>query len=79
MNIPSGTRLGWLGEGPLFKSDSNKRWRAKMGSLSITPHLTFKISLMKMFCVGAYDPVQGLICLLASRFKIKPNVKVFLL
>ena len=31
---------------------------------------------MKMFCAGACDPVQGLICLLASRFKIKPNVKV---
>ena len=79
MNIPSDTRLGWLGEGPLFKSDSNKCWRAKMGSLFITPHLPFKISLMKMFRVGTCDPVQGLNCLLASRFKIKPNVKVFLL
>ena len=45
MYIPSDTRLEWLGEGPLFKSDSNKRWRAKMGSLLITPHLPFKISL----------------------------------
>ena len=38
-------RLEWLGEGPLFKSDSNKRWRAKMGPLLIAPHLPFKISL----------------------------------
>ena len=30
MYTPSDTRLEWLGEGPLFKSDSNKRWRAKM-------------------------------------------------
>ena len=74
--------LGWLGEGPLFKSDSNKRWRAIMGPLLITPHLPFKISLslnMKMFRAGPCHPVQGLICLIASRFKIKPNVKVFLL
>ena len=27
---PSDTRLEWLGEGLLFKLDSNKRWRAKM-------------------------------------------------
>ena len=26
----SDTRLEWLGEGLLFKLDSNKRWRAKM-------------------------------------------------
>ena len=36
------TRLEWLEEGPLFKSDSNKRWRAKMGPLLIAPHLLFK-------------------------------------
>ena len=30
MYTPSDTRLEWLGEGPLFKSDSIKRWRAKM-------------------------------------------------
>ena len=29
MYTPSDTRLEWLGEGPLFESDSNKRWRAK--------------------------------------------------
>ena len=82
MNIPSDTRLRWPGEGPLFKSDSNKRWRAKMGPLLITPHLPFKISLSlnnENVCAGACDSVQRLICLLASRFKIKPNVKVFLL
>ena len=33
MYTPSDTRLEWLGEGPLFKSDSNKRWRAKMQPL----------------------------------------------
>ena len=26
----SGARLEWLGEGLLFKLDSNKRWRAKI-------------------------------------------------
>ena len=45
MYITSDTRLEWLGEGPLFKSDSNKRWRAKMGPLLITLHLPFKINL----------------------------------
>ena len=30
MYTPSDTRLEWLGEGLLFKLDSNKRWRAKM-------------------------------------------------
>ena len=30
--------------------------------------------MIKMFRAGAPDPVQGLICLLASRSKIKPNV-----
>ena len=29
MYTPSDTRLEWLGEGPLFKSDSNKHWRTK--------------------------------------------------
>ena len=43
MYIPSDTRLEWLGEGPLFKSDSNKHWRDKMGPLLITPHLPFEI------------------------------------
>ena len=32
-----------------------------------------------MFCAGAPDPVQSLICLLASRSKAKPNVKAFLI
>ena len=53
-----------------------------MGPLLITPHLPFKINLslkIKMFRAGAPEPVQGLICLLASRSEIKPNVKVFLL
>ena len=44
MYITSDTRLEWFGEGPLFKSDSNKYWRVKMGPLLITPHLPFKIS-----------------------------------
>ena len=39
------TRLEWLGEEPLFKSDSSKRWRAKMGPLLIAQHLPFKINL----------------------------------
>ena len=30
MYTPSDTRLEWLGEGPLFKLDSNKHWRPKM-------------------------------------------------
>ena len=34
MHTPSDTRLEWLGEGPIFKSDSDKRWRAKMQPLS---------------------------------------------
>ena len=33
MYTPSDTRLEWLGKGPLFKSDLNKRWRAKMQPL----------------------------------------------
>ena len=33
MHTPSDTRLKWLGEGPLFKSDSNKHWMAKMQPL----------------------------------------------
>ena len=33
MYTPSDTSLEWLGEGPLFKSDSNKRWRPKMQPL----------------------------------------------
>ena len=33
MDTPSDTRLEWLGEGPLFKSDSNKCWKAKMQPL----------------------------------------------
>ena len=35
MHTSSDTRLEWLarGEGPLFKSDSNKRWMAKMQPL----------------------------------------------
>ena len=45
MYIPSDTRLNWLGEGPLFKSDLNKSWRAKMRPLLIIPHLPFKINL----------------------------------
>ena len=31
------TRLEWLGDGPLFESDSNKRQGAKMGSLFELP------------------------------------------
>ena len=30
LDVYSGTRLEWLGEGLLFKLDSNKRWRAEM-------------------------------------------------
>ena len=30
MEYTSDTRLEWVGEGLLFKLDSNKRWRAKM-------------------------------------------------
>ena len=30
MYAPSDTRLEWLGQGLLFKLDSNKCWRAKM-------------------------------------------------
>ena len=48
----------------------------------MTPHLPFKINLSfnnQNFREGARDPGHGLICLLASRSKIKPNVKVFLL
>ena len=33
MYTPSDTRLEWLREGPLFKLDSNKHWRAKMQPL----------------------------------------------
>ena len=33
MYTPSDTRLEWLGEGVLFKLDSNKCWRAKMQPL----------------------------------------------
>ena len=33
MYILSDTRVEWLGEGPLFKLDSNKHWRAKMQPL----------------------------------------------
>ena len=33
MYTPSDARLEWLGEGSLFKTDSNKRWTAKMKPL----------------------------------------------
>ena len=33
MYTPSDTRLEWLGAGPLFKSVSNKRWKAKVQPL----------------------------------------------
>ena len=33
MYTPSNIRLTWLGEGPLFKSDSIKRWSTKMQPL----------------------------------------------
>ena len=34
MYTPSDTRLEWLGEGLLFKLDSNKRWMTKMQPIS---------------------------------------------
>ena len=45
MYTSSDTRLEWPGEGPLFRSDSNKHWGVKTGPLLITPHLPFKINL----------------------------------
>ena len=37
MYTSSDTRLGWPGKGPLFESDSNKRWGAKTGPLFESP------------------------------------------
>ena len=37
MYTSSDTGLGWPGKGPLFESDSSKRWEAKTGPLFESP------------------------------------------
>ena len=51
-----------------------------MGQLLITPlcHLkSISVLIIKMFRAGAPDPVQGLVCLLASQSKKKPKSRFF--
>ena len=59
MYTPSNTKLEWLGEGALFKSGLNKRWRAKMQP----PFESYSGSLLKsgMGPLARYDNHQEII------------------
>ena len=53
MYTSSDTRLEWLGDGPLFESDSNKCQEAKMGPLFESPPEPFlKSGLQSLFRYG---------------------------
>ena len=55
MYTSSDTRLEWLGDGPLFESDSNKRQGAKMGPLfESPPRPLLKSGLRPLFRYGTH-------------------------
>ena len=60
MYTSSDTRLEWLGDGPLFESDSNKRQGAKMGPLfESPPRPLVKSGLQSLFRYGTYQTISG--------------------
>ena len=60
MYISSDTRLEWLGEGPLFESDSNKRQGAQMGPLfESPPRPLLKSGLQPLFRYGTHQTISG--------------------
>ena len=57
MYTPSGTKMEWLGELPLFKSDLNKRCRAKMGPLFESTCAIIEVRLVPLF--GTHQTISG--------------------
>ena len=60
MYTSSDTRLEWLGEGPLFESDSNKSQGAKIRPLcKPPPRPSLKSSLQPLFRYGTHQIISG--------------------
>ena len=60
MYTSSDTRFEWPGEGPLLKSDSNKRQGAKTGPLSESPpRPLLKSGLQRLFRYGIHQTISG--------------------
>ena len=60
MYTSSDKRLEWLGEGPLFELDSNKRQGARTGPLfESPPRPLLKSSLQPLFRYGNRQTISG--------------------